>query len=88
MQPSLYPENANFVADSIRWTKKFGDKTGLYRSDRLFLMGHSAGGHLAACVALHGTGHRHEVIDDIKVGIMSVGCTWTSFDTMNTECGV
>ena len=51
-------------------------------------MGHSAGGHLAACVALHGTGHRHEVIDDIKVGIMSVGCTWTSFDTMHTECRV
>lgn len=78
VQPAHYPENANAVIDSIRWTKTFGQKTGLYRPDRLFLMGHSAGGHLVSSVALLGAeqaADRLAIIDDIK-GVLSLSAVY------------
>ncbi|KAI0224556.1 hypothetical protein LSAT2_024445 [Lamellibrachia satsuma] len=75
VEPAHYPENLNAVVDSIRWTKTFGEKTGLYRPDRLFLMGHSAGGHLASCVALHGHSDRPAVVDEIK-GVLSLSAVY------------
>ncbi|XP_013389993.1 uncharacterized protein LOC106158514 [Lingula anatina] len=45
---------AEAVAKSIAWIKKYGHMTSSFNPDWLFLMGHSAGGHLVSLVTLNG----------------------------------
>lgn len=47
-----HPRNVNDVASAIAWVTEHADELGIDRQ-RLFVMGHSAGAHLASLVAVH-----------------------------------
>lgn len=47
-----YEQQVNAVAQALKWAKRFCEDTGYTDATRLYLMGHSAGGHLATLLAL------------------------------------
>ncbi|XP_060585844.1 uncharacterized protein LOC132741641 [Ruditapes philippinarum] len=49
---STYDGQVKAVAQAVRWAKCFCEETGHIDINRLYLMGHSAGGHLATLSAL------------------------------------
>lgn len=49
---STYEEQIKAVALAVRWAKRFSQETGHTDANRIYLMGHSAGGHLATLSAL------------------------------------
>lgn len=57
-----YKEQASDVANSVAWTRNNADRFGI-DSNRIFLMGHSAGAHL---VALTGTNPKYLGLYDLK----------------------
>lgn len=59
---------AKTLAKAVRWVKEFGEKSGYFRGNSIFLMGHSAGGHLSSLLALEDRYLTAEdCLDDIKV---------------------
>ncbi|XP_045158063.2 uncharacterized protein LOC123524158 [Mercenaria mercenaria] len=49
---STYEEQVKAVAQAVKWAKCFSEETGKTDVNRLYLMGHSAGGHLVTLSAL------------------------------------
>lgn len=47
-----YKHQLKAVAQAVRWAKQFSEETGYTDATRLYLMGHSAGGHLATLFTL------------------------------------
>lgn len=47
-----YEQQVEAVAQAVRWAKSFSENTGYTNPRSLYLMGHSAGGHLATLSAL------------------------------------
>lgn len=47
-----HPDHLNDVALSLKWVKAYGETSGRYNADEMFVCGHSAGGHLVSLLAL------------------------------------
>ena len=64
-----YSDQAKVVARSVHWAKRLALKSGQFDRERLFLMGHSAGGHLITLTVLDETYLKeiHCSSQDIKV---------------------
>jgi acetyl esterase/lipase len=74
LSPSvMHPEHVNDVARAVRWTRDHIAEHG-GNADRLYLMGHSAGGHLVSLLATDETYLKAEDMSprDIK-GVISIG---------------
>lgn len=55
------------LQNSIRWLLQFGKDSHTLEADGLYLMGHSAGGHLASVIALEWTLNGHKLCAPLKV---------------------
>ena len=47
-----HPDHITDVALSVRWVKTYGETSGRYNANEIFVCGHSAGGHMVSLLAL------------------------------------
>ena len=69
-----YSDQAKVVAKSVHWAKRLALKSGQFDRERLYLMGHSAGGHLITLTVLDET-----YLKEIHCSSQDIKVKWPSF---------
>ncbi|XP_064607261.1 uncharacterized protein LOC135471823 [Liolophura sinensis] len=73
VKTSSYQEQLEAVYDSVSFVTKFGAESGLFNSEELYLMGHSAGGHLVTLLALQIADDCSDLNSDLNIkGVIAI----------------
>ena len=71
-----YSDQAKVVARAVHWAKRLAIKTGQFDREKIFLMGHSAGGHLSSLAVLD-----EFYLKDLRSAVPNIKVTIITKDT-------
>ena len=71
-----YSDQAKVVARAVHWAKRLAIKTGQFDREKIFLMGHSAGGHLSSLTVLD-----EFYLRDVRSAVPNIKVTIIPIDT-------